>query len=108
VTRVGIERNRCGEEEPHSDAPELWNIDGVEVDLNAKYKIGGQMWYLQSRATDAIKKALPIAGTPMNAGARDADRLFGEQTAVASRAGSTGSSAASGSGSDDDGPQFFG
>ena len=98
---------RC--EEPHSAAPELWAIDGTEMDLAGTYKLGGQMWYLQSRATDAVKKALPIAGTPMNARARDAGRLFGEQAAAAGGAGSSGSrGSASGSGSDDDGPQFFG
>jgi hypothetical protein len=35
----GIERNAGGCEEPHSDEPELWNIDGTEIDLNAKYKV---------------------------------------------------------------------
>eukprot|EP01047_Picozoa_sp_COSAG01_P005965 COSAG01_NODE_211_length_21847_cov_17.992781_8_plen_1325_part_00 len=75
---AGIERNAGGCEEPHSGDPELWNIDGTEVDLNAKYKVGGQMWYLQSRATDAIKGGKPIAGTPFNDKARAAGRLFSD------------------------------
>jgi hypothetical protein len=72
----GIERNAGGCEEPHSDDPELWNIDGTEMDLNAKYKIGGQMWYLQDRAKDAIKAGKPIAGVPFNQAATDSGRLF--------------------------------
>lgn len=72
----GIARNAGGCEEPHSDDPELWNIDGTEMDLNAKYKIGGQMWYLQDRAKDAIKAGKPIAGEPFNQKATDAGRLF--------------------------------
>ena len=51
----GIERNAGGCEEPHSDDPELWNIDGTEMDLNAKYKMGAQLWYLQDRMKDAIQ-----------------------------------------------------
>jgi hypothetical protein len=35
----GIERNAGGCEELYSDNPELWNIDGVELDLHAKYKV---------------------------------------------------------------------
>ena len=35
----GIARNAKGSEEPHSDDPELWNIDGTEMDLEAKYKV---------------------------------------------------------------------
>lgn len=142
----GIARNAGGSEEPHSDDPELWNIDGTEMDLNAKYKVnsstassskntalppcsaaasppplrsaspaangaaepasqkrtgkvcrcrcsrahrcrltrglsavsqvGGQMWYLQDRAKDAIKAGNPIAGEPFNAKARSAGRSF--------------------------------
>ena len=73
-----IERNAGGSEEPHSDDPELWNIDGTEMDMNAKYKVGGQMWYLQSRAKDAVKAGKPIPGTPFNAKATAAGRLFSE------------------------------
>ena len=35
-----VSRNFGGSEEPHSSAPELWNIDGTEVDLNANYSTG--------------------------------------------------------------------
>ena len=76
IRRSGIVRNAEGCEEPHSDEPELWNIDGTEVDLRAKYKAGGQMWYLQSRALDAIKGERPIAGSPMNIAAVSAGRKF--------------------------------
>ena len=62
LRRTGVEQNIGGSEEPHSDDPELWNIDGTEIDFNAKYKLGGQMWYLQSRMQDAIKKGTNIAG----------------------------------------------
>ena len=72
----GIERNAGGSEEPHSADPELWNIGGTEVDLNAKYKVGKQMWYLQSRARDAARVDKPISGSPLNQKARDAKRLF--------------------------------
>ena len=44
VDRSEIIRNGNGSEEPHSNNPELWNIDGTEMDLNQKYKMGGQMW----------------------------------------------------------------
>ena len=40
LDRSGIERNANGSEEPHSEDPELWNIDGTEMDLSAKYKMG--------------------------------------------------------------------
>ena len=76
IDRSTVVRNAEGCEEPHSDDPELWNIDGTEVDLRAKYKAGGQMWYLQSRAHDAIKKERPIAGSPMNNAAVSAGRKF--------------------------------
>jgi hypothetical protein len=74
----GIERNAGGSEEAHSADPELWNIGGTEMDLNAKYKVGKQMWYLQSRAKDAIRDQKPIAGSPFNQKAKDAKRLFAE------------------------------
>eukprot|EP01043_Picozoa_sp_COSAG02_P024996 COSAG02_NODE_1387_length_12938_cov_24.292235_6_plen_1592_part_00 len=76
INRSAIERNAKGCEEPHSDDPELWNIDGTECDIRAKYKVGGQMWYLQSRALDAIKNERPIAGSPMNRAAVAAERRF--------------------------------
>ena len=79
VDRRGIKRNVNGFEEPHSlEGAELWNIDGAEVDLSAKYKLGGQMWYLQSRAVEHSKKGEPIPGIPMNDKARDSGRLFGD------------------------------
>eukprot|EP01049_Picozoa_sp_SAG25_P008155 SAG25_NODE_715_length_5772_cov_3.218579_4_plen_386_part_00 len=83
VDRSAIVRNRLGEEEPHSDSPELWNIDGTEVDILAKYKVGGQMWYLQTRTTDAIKKKREIAGQPMNRRAKAEGRAFRKVRAVA-------------------------
>ena len=67
VDRDGIERNAFGEEEPHGYDPELWNIDGTEIDLLAKYKTGGQMWYLQCRAIEAGV----VSGVPMNRKARE-------------------------------------
>ena len=76
INRSAIERNAKGCEEPHSSDPELWNIDGTECDIRAKYKVGGQMWYLQSRALDAIKNERPIAGSPMNRAAVAAERRF--------------------------------
>ena len=78
VDRSNIERNRFGEEEPHTDEPELWNIDGTEMDFLAKYKVGGQMWYIQSRARERASHdpPLPIAGIPMNNRATQAKRLY--------------------------------
>ena len=35
-------RNANGCEEPHSKRPELWNIDGTELDMKGSYKVGGQ------------------------------------------------------------------
>lgn len=79
VDRRGITRNVNGFEEPHSlEGAELWNIDGCEVDLSAKYKLGGQMWYLQSRAVEHSNKGEPIPGIPMNDKAKDSGRLFGD------------------------------
>ena len=62
--------------EPHSAEPELWDIDGQEMDMLATYKVGGQLWYLQSRACEAIAAGKPIAGKPMNAKARAAGRKY--------------------------------
>ena len=50
VDRAEIERNMGGSEEPSSSDPELWNVDNCEVDMLVKYKMGGQMWYVQSRS----------------------------------------------------------
>ena len=66
----GVGRNAGGSEEPHSDTPQLWNFDGTEVDMNATYTPGKQLWYIQDRAKDKIKAGLPIAGLPMNDAAR--------------------------------------
>ena len=41
VDRRGIERNAEGCEEPHSEHPELWNVDGTEVDLSEGHKYDG-------------------------------------------------------------------
>jgi hypothetical protein len=78
VDRSMIERNANGIEEPHSEDPELWNIDGTEVDYLAEYKSGGQLWYLQCRAKESVAKdpPKPIPGTPMNDKAVQAGRLF--------------------------------
>lgn len=62
-------RNAGGCDEKHSRKPELWNIDGTELDLKGNYKFGGQMWYLQDRALSATKAGRPIAGFPINAAA---------------------------------------
>ena len=71
-------RNANGCEEPHSKRPELWNIDGTELDMNGSYKVGGQMWYLQDRANDAVKDGRPIAGFPINDRAKKAGHLYKE------------------------------
>ena len=78
VDRSGIERNKNGEEEPSSADPELWNVDNCEVDILVKYKMGGQMWYVQSRMRENTAKspALPIPGFPMNKKATDAKRYY--------------------------------
>ena len=76
VDRTAIERNAKGSEEPNSSDPELWNIDGTEVDYLAKYKTGGQMWYLQSRAKESIAAGKKIPGYPINQKALKARRPF--------------------------------
>jgi hypothetical protein len=78
VDRSEIERNKNGEEEPSSADPELWNVDNCEVDILVKYKMGGQMWYVQSRMRENTAKspALPIPGFPMNKKATDAKRYY--------------------------------
>jgi WD40 repeat protein len=78
VDRSNIKRNAHGSEEPHSDDPELWNIDGTEVDYFAIYKSGGQLWYLQSRAKESLAKVppKPIPGVPLNKKAIDSGRIF--------------------------------
>lgn len=76
VNREGIERNLNGSEEPSSADPELWNIDGTEVDYLVKYKLGGQMWYVQSRMRENPPKGMPIPGFPINQKAKDAKRYY--------------------------------
>ena len=76
VDRSGIERNANGSEEPSSADPELWNVDGTEVDYLVKYKVGGQMWYVQSRMRENPVKGQPIPGFPMNKKATDAKRYY--------------------------------
>eukprot|EP00941_MAST-03F_sp_MAST-3F-sp1_P004544 g4544.t1 len=76
IDRSGIERNKNGSEEPSSADPELWNIDGTEVDLLVKYKVGGQMWYVQSRMRENPPKGMPIPGVPMNQKAINSKRYY--------------------------------
>ena len=63
-----IERNAGGCEEPHSDNPQLWNFDGTEVDMNAKYKLGARAhpWILPTRGScppGAPLRRLPTRGS---------------------------------------------
>ncbi|GMH74124.1 hypothetical protein TrRE_jg1034 [Triparma retinervis] len=78
IDRSEIERNANGSEEPSSADPELWNIDNTEVDILVKYKMGGQMWYVQSRMRENTAKtpAQPIPGFPMNAKAKASGRFY--------------------------------
>ena len=78
LDRRGITRNKYGDESPHSLDPELWNIDGTEVDLLGTYRQGTQLWYLACRAIEGLEKdpPQPISGTPMNKKAEAAGRLF--------------------------------
>ena len=81
IDRSEIERNKNGSEEPSSADPELWNIDNCEVDILVKYKMGGQMWYVQSRMRENTAKspAVPIPGFPMNKKAEDAKRYYAKE-----------------------------
>ena len=76
VDRTNVTRNAKGSEEPNSADPELWNIDGTEVDYLAKYKVGGQCWYLQSRAKESIAAGKTIPGYPINPKACASRRPF--------------------------------
>jgi len=82
VDRSGIERNAGGCEEVHSSEPELWNIDGTEVDYFGVYKSGSQLWYLQCRAKESLAKIppKPIPGVPMNQKAIDSGRMYEEES----------------------------
>ena len=68
--------NVDGCDSPHTVDPELWNIDAAEVDLQASYSSGGQLWYLQSRALERIRDGKPIAGWPINPKATQAKRRY--------------------------------
>lgn len=72
IDRSQIERNAEGEEEPHSDDPNLWRIGEAEVDLTPghPYIFGQQLWYLAGRAHERIERGEPIAAQPMNQKAR--------------------------------------
>lgn len=91
VDRSEIERNKNGSEEPSSADPELWNIDNCEVDILVKYKMGGQMWYVQSRMRENTAKSppLPIPGFPMNQKAIDAKRYYSKEGEGEFNSGST-------------------
>jgi hypothetical protein len=91
IDRSEIERNAEGSEEPSSADPELWNIDNCEVDMLVKYKMGGQMWYVQSRMREnnAKSPAAPIPGFPMNQKAHDANRYYTTDEGGDINAGST-------------------
>ena len=76
MDRSAITRNAKGCEEKNSKKPELWNIDGTEMDWNAKYKTGGQMWYVQSRAKEIHASEKEISGYPINEIALKSKRIF--------------------------------
>jgi hypothetical protein len=73
VDRSQIERNAEGEEEPHSEDPQLWRIGEAEVDLTPghPYVFGQQLWYLAGRAQERISRGEAIAAEPMNRKARE-------------------------------------
>ena len=73
IDRSQIERNANGEEEPHSEDPQLWRIGEAEVDLTPghPYVFGQQLWYLSRRAHERIERGEPIAAQPMNRKARE-------------------------------------
>ena len=76
MDRSSITRNKKGSEEKNSKKPELWNIDGTEMDWNAKYKTGGQMWYVQCRAKEIHESGKEISGYPINEKALASKRIF--------------------------------
>ena len=78
VDRSAIEKNSNGSDEPSSENPELWNIDGCEVDMLVKYKMGGNLWYVQSRMRENPPKK-PIPGFPINRTAREAMRFYSKE-----------------------------
>jgi hypothetical protein len=78
IDRSGIEKNASGCDEPSSADPELWNIDGCEVDMLVKYKMGGNLWYVQSRMRENPPQK-PIPGFPLNQKATDASRYYAKE-----------------------------
>ena len=78
IDRSSIGKNANGSVEPSSADPELWNIDGCEVDMLVKYKMGGNLWYVQSRMREN-PPAKPIPGFPMNDKAVAAKRFFSKE-----------------------------
>lgn len=72
-----IHRNKGGEEQPHSAYPELWNVNGVEIDVHAKYVVGTQLWYVQSCLQERInqKTLKDYNAAPINDRARKSIRL---------------------------------
>jgi CRP-like cAMP-binding protein len=60
---------------------QLWNMDGTEMDWNADYKVGGQMWYLLSTAKARVSKGNYISGFPINETALYANRDFFKEEA---------------------------
>ena len=84
VEIVDIEevRNKNGCDQAHTSNPELWDIDGTEMDWNATYICGSHLWYIQTRAKDRhhmTPKSLPIAGLPLNDNATNSKRLYMQQ-----------------------------
>jgi hypothetical protein len=66
-----VVRNEHGCEEPHSLSPELWLMGGLELDLRAAYRVGGHLWYVQSRLLERMSHdADPGTAKPMNEAAR--------------------------------------
>ena len=43
-------RNVNGCDQSHSSNPELWDIEGTEMDWHAVYTSGSHLWYIQTRA----------------------------------------------------------
>ena len=76
VDRTMIVRNRNGREEPSSSDPELWNVDGTEVDFDQKYKFGSQLWYVQSRVHEFAFKGTPVNGKAMNGKAEERQKIL--------------------------------
>ena len=78
-------RNKDGCDQPHSGDPELWDIDGSEMDWYGTYILGSHEWYIQTRAHDRYNETppLPIAGMPLNEKAKTSGRAYMQQVQVA-------------------------